>query len=159
VCELRSGWIVLKVEYKGLGIRFAAQVIDGIVLGGLFMLANLVMSWTLWCWGCVWEWMNPFDELPYLVIVFALLQLVYFTVLEGATGTTIGKRAFKIKVVRENGQPCGMRSSLVRNILRFVDAIPHLLPYMSAGFWFVRGSPKKQRLGDRFAHTVVVASA
>jgi uncharacterized RDD family membrane protein YckC len=152
---LGPGWIVLKQEYKGLSIRFAAQVIDGIVLGILFMLAVYVVFRTLFADA----WMSPLDSFFYGAAIFGLLQFVYFTILEGITGTTIGKRAFKMKVVRENGQPCGMRSSLVRNILRFVDAISYLAPYVVAGFLFVPRSPKKQRLGDRVAQTVVVASA
>jgi uncharacterized RDD family membrane protein YckC len=165
------GWILLKQEYEfpSNNSRIAAWLIDGIVLEAISILVVWVVS-TLTvlmyepdllqfmsssnpCLACN----GPFDYPSYLAIAFGLLQFVYFTILEGITGTTIGKVAVNIKVVREDGQPCGMRSSLVRNILRFVDGFPYVVPYY-VGFRFVSNSPKKQRLGDRFAHTEVVRS-
>lgn len=59
----------------------------------------------------------------------------------------------KMKVVREDGSPCRLGPSVIRNILRIVDILPFL--YI-VGMVLIARSGKKQRLGDRVAHTVVV---
>ena len=84
---------------------------------------------------------------------FGLIMFLYFVVLEGSTGATIGKKLLKIKVVREDGSTCGFGPSLVRNILRIVDALPAL--YI-IGMILIARSDKKQRLGDKLAKTVVI---
>jgi uncharacterized RDD family membrane protein YckC len=35
-------------------------------------------------------------------------------------GQTLGKKALKLKVVRENGEPCGYGRAAVRTILRII---------------------------------------
>jgi uncharacterized RDD family membrane protein YckC len=59
----------------------------------------------------------------------------------------------KIKVVREDGSPCGIVPAIIRNILRIVDGLPFL--YI-IGMILISRSSKKQRLGDSVAKTVVV---
>jgi uncharacterized RDD family membrane protein YckC len=97
---------------------------------------------------------GEYSETNWLLMVGTIIFL-YFFPLEGFTGTTVGKRILKMKVVREDGSPCTPASSLVRNALRFVDFFPYLLPY-ALGAWWIYWSPKKQRIGDRAAHTVVI---
>jgi uncharacterized RDD family membrane protein YckC len=59
----------------------------------------------------------------------------------------------KLKVVQEDGKPCGFGSEAVRTILRIIDGLPFL--YI-IGMIFISRSDKKQRLGDKLAKTVVV---
>jgi uncharacterized RDD family membrane protein YckC len=64
--------------------------------------------------------------------------------------------AVKIKVVREaDGAPIDYSEAAVRTILRFLDLIPYIIPYL-LGATLIWSSDKKQRLGDRVARTVVV---
>jgi uncharacterized RDD family membrane protein YckC len=35
-------------------------------------------------------------------------MFLYFIILEGIVGATIGKMALKMKVVKEDGSPCGL---------------------------------------------------
>ena len=68
-------------------------------------------------------------------------------------GQTIGKKLFRLRVVDVEGMRLQFNQIVVRNLLRFVDALPL--------FYFVGGvtcwlSPKCQRLGDLAANTVVV---
>ncbi|GAA0249527.1 hypothetical protein GCM10009000_077190 [Halobacterium noricense] len=67
-------------------------------------------------------------------------------------GYTIGKRLFGIRVVQENGTPCTLGSSVVRNLLEIIDG----LFYYLIGFISMAMTDKRQRLGDRVAGTVVV---
>ena len=88
--------------------------------------------------------------------VYLLIFFLYYVVLEGALGATVGKMAARIKVVREDGSPCGFGPAVVRNVLRVIDVLPFL--YI-IGIILVSRSDKKQRLGDRLAKTVVVKSS
>jgi uncharacterized RDD family membrane protein YckC len=82
----------------------------------------------------------------------------YTSLLEGVTGTTIGKKTLNMKVVREDGSSCEMGPSFVRSILR-ADAFPYFKPYAIACILSIRTSTKKQRSGDLVVHRVVVVSS
>jgi len=92
-----------------------------------------------------------------LVGFFALISLVgvllYFTLLEGYLGQTLGKMLLGIKVIREDtGEVPGLGAAAIRTVLRLVDG---LFGYL-VGFIVVLASAKRQRLGDMAAHTLVV---
>jgi uncharacterized RDD family membrane protein YckC len=137
------------MRYVGVGRRFLAALVDGVIS----------IAWTY-----------PFldiDRSPGyfhaqlrgegFVGSFAI-GLVYFTVTEGLLGATVGKFAAGIRVVREDGTKLDVLHALIRNILRVVDALPYLIPYL-LGAILVWTSSKKQRLGDRVAKTVVVEAS
>jgi len=72
-------------------------------------------------------------------------------------GQTVGKMAVKIKVVKEDGTKISYIDALVRTVLLVIDAIPYFIPYL-LGAILIWSSGKKQRLGDRVAHTIVVSA-
>lgn len=88
---------------------------------------------------------------PFLV-VFAILWL-YFTLFEGLTGATPGKRALGVMVVQRDGARCGLEASFVRNLLRAVDSLPFVY---GVGLASLLSSSGFQRLGDHAAGTLVV---
>jgi uncharacterized RDD family membrane protein YckC len=97
---------------------------------------------------------NKKGEAAYpFIAAYAAVAFLYYILLEGLAGATVGKRLLKLKVVRENGLPCGIGPAIVRNILRIVDELPFL--YI-IGMILISRSDKKQRLGDRFAKTIVI---
>ena len=49
--------------------------------------------------------------------------LYYYFALESGEGQTVGKKLMKIRVVRADGRPAGMREIAVRTMLRVVDSI------------------------------------
>ena len=134
------------MRYVGVGRRFVAIFVDGLIL--------LVMS-------------GPFAEITrgdgYFRVGFhgrhlfwpGAIGLVYFTLLEGIAGATIGKFALGIRVVNEDGSKLSWSGAIVRNLVRFIDLIPYIPAYL-VGAISVWASPTKQRLGDRWGHTVVV---
>jgi uncharacterized RDD family membrane protein YckC len=87
-----------------------------------------------------------------------VLWLVYMTWMEGKHGDSIGKRARGLRVVMEDGEPVTPEAALTRNLMRFLDAIPYVVPY-AVGAYAVSNSPKMQRYGDRVAETMVVVSS
>ena len=142
--------------YQGVSIRFVAILIDYFIIGitvGLIAFPFLAAAVAVTAvsenvstiaWGSV-----AMASLIGLVIWF-----LYFTLLEGHYGQTIGKMALNIKVVREeDGMPIDYGEAAVRTVLRIIDG---LFDYL-IGAIFIWTSDKEQRLGDRVAHTVVVS--
>ena len=86
-----------------------------------------------------------------------VLWLAYMTWMEAKHGASIGKRARGLRVVMEDGEPVTPEAALTRNLMRFLDAFPYVVPYL-VGAYAVSNSPKMQRYGDRVAETMVVVS-
>jgi uncharacterized RDD family membrane protein YckC len=68
------------------------------------------------------------------ISIILVVYFLYFTLLEGHDGQTVGKMAVKIKVVKEaDGSPIDYGESAVRMILRVIDGlfcIPYLGPHL-----------------------------
>jgi len=88
-----------------------------------------------------------------LNIVFSLL---YFGVLQGLTGATLGKLATGIRVVDANGTIANIGKSLIRWIVFLVDGPFSLYACGLFTSLFTKGH---RRLGDMAAGTYVVAQA
>lgn len=131
-------------EYRGIGIRLAAIVIDTVVL---FVLAFLIAIPTGGTTGA------GFTLQGGPAILWFLISFAYYIVLEAQYGQTAGKRAVGIEVVTENGDPLDYRGSVIRNVLRIIDGF---LIYL-VGAVVIFFSDKEQRLGDHIANTVVVS--
>ena len=143
-------------SYQGVAIRFVAILIDTIIIaiiGGILSIPfNALAVITNSASGTVT--VSPASAVGGLVSLAVFV--LYFTLLEGHYGQTVGKMAVKIKVVREaDGAPIDYSEAAVRTILRFLDLIPYIIPYL-LGATLIWSSDKKQRLGDRVARTVVV---
>jgi uncharacterized RDD family membrane protein YckC len=123
--------------YQGVPIRFVAVLIDAVIIAIIAGIISIPLQTRL------------------SGAVSLLIFLLYYILLEGAYGQTVGKMAVKIKVVREDGTKIDYTDAVVRTVLRIIDAIPFVVPYL-LGAIFIWTSDKKQRLGDRTAHTVVV---
>jgi uncharacterized RDD family membrane protein YckC len=142
--------------YQGVAIRFVAILIDTIIIliiaGILSAPFNAFAFITNSASGTVtFSLASALDGLVSLAVF-----ILYFTLLEGRYGQTVGKMAVKIKVVREaDGAPIDYSQAAVRTILRFLDGIPYIIPYL-LGAALIWSSEEKQRLGDLVAHTVVV---
>lgn len=92
----------------------------------------------------------------YLIGVFAMewFYAVPFEVLWH--GQTPGKRALKLRVLRENGVPVGWAQSLTRNLLRAADFLPFFYGF---GLLSMLIDRRFRRLGDLAAGTIVVYGA
>jgi len=150
-------------EYVGVGRRFAAYLIDGIVLSIIFVILDYVVFPVL-------HLSPPFfalalasleDVASFLQVtiattgISALISLTYYVLMEGCIGATVGKLVLKVRVVGEDGSPCRLGLAYIRNLLRLVDTVPYIIPYL-VGVIKIRKSSKKQRIGDRVAKTIVV---
>ena len=123
-------------QYAGVGVRFLAILIDGIIIGVVGGLLSFI-----------------FRNAPGLEgSIVGILAILYFIVLEAIQGATLGKMALGLRVVKMDGSPISWTESIVRNLLRIIDG---LFVYL-VGAILVWTSPLKQRLGDRAAHTIVI---
>jgi uncharacterized RDD family membrane protein YckC len=57
----------------------------------------------------------------------------------------------------EDGGQVTAEAALIRNLMRFLDAFPYVVPYL-VGAVAISNSPKLQRLGDRTSETIVVVA-
>lgn len=134
--------VELALRTAGPQARLLAWIVDALLQSvGCFAIAGalaplgqtgsgltlLVVFLVMWFYPVVWE--------------------VFFR------GATIGKKAFKLKVVHEDGTPVGLPASLVRNLVRFADFFPG---FYGAGLVCCLLNRDFRRLGDLAAGTVVV---
>jgi uncharacterized RDD family membrane protein YckC len=150
------------LQYRSVGVRFVALLIDVIIAGiiaSVFAspLETSVFNSASFTNGTfhVSTTANPLAGVGSLIS--ALIVLFYFTLLLGAYGQTVGMLAMKIKVVKEDGSKIGYVDALVRSLLLIIDAIPYIIPFL-LGAILIWASDKRQRIGDRAAHTVVVTA-
>jgi uncharacterized RDD family membrane protein YckC len=87
--------------------------------------------------------------------IFLVVGLLYWVVLQGVTGTTLGKAVTGIRTVRrEYGRP-GVGRALVRQVVGIVDYFPYILLGL-VGFVLSLTTRGNRRLGDMAAGTYVV---
>jgi uncharacterized RDD family membrane protein YckC len=146
----------IATPYQGVAIRFVAILIDTIIIA----IITGILSAPFNAFAAITNSASGTVTLSFGSVLGGLVSLavfmLYFTLLEGHYGQTVGKMAVKIKVVRlEDGAPIDYSQAAVRTILRFLDEIPYFIPYL-LGAILIWSSEEKQRLGDRVASTVVV---
>jgi uncharacterized RDD family membrane protein YckC len=150
------------VEYASVGWRFAAVLVDTAVLFGLLLLAVMVWLVVLVTQGrldpndpaAVQEMAQEIGTTSDWVVNAAFFGalFIYYVLLEGIFGASIGKLVFRMRVVMLDGsRPTGV-AIVVRNLIRIPEA---WLLYIPAGVSSLAGS-RRQRLGDHAARTVVV---
>lgn len=84
-------------------------------------------------------------------MVFIITPL-YYVVLTGTRGQTLGKMALGIKVVNRNGDVPGLGYAALREVVgKFISFIALLL-----GFLSIAWDPKKQGWHDKIAGTWVI---
>lgn len=140
-------------DYAGLVERAVAAIIDqiliGIVTGVLVALGIGGASFAI-STGNVAE---AIAAMFTILIVTTVLWILYFTILEGTSGQSLGKRIMHIRVVREDGAPMDLVTAFIRNLLRIIDYLPTLYIF---GIIMILISNERQRLGDMAAKTVVI---
>ncbi len=89
-------------------------------------------------------------------VLFFLVYLAYFVVLEALWSRTLGKYFQGLIVCKVDGNPCDWRASFIRNGLRLLEVNPLLFGGLPAGI-AILSSKRRQRIGDMLADTVVVS--
>ena len=140
--------IVLRYDLAGAGNRGFAAVLDFLVATAIALTGVITIL------GIGAASSSVFLVGGLALVVTLLIVWAYFIVLEWLwNGQTLGKRAFGLRVITEDGSPAPFTAVLIRNLLRLVDFLP---AFYGLGVMVIVLSPKSQRLGDMAAGTYVV---
>ena len=137
--------VELELALAGLGSRTAAGSID------LLLKALLIAAAALALLGLSGG--GGLGAAAFSVASFAIYfgYDIAFEVLGG--GRTPGKRASGLRVVADDGDPVGLRRSVIRNLVRVIDGPGTLYALGSVAILL---TARSQRLGDLAAGTLVV---
>ena len=151
--------IAFYYELAGLGSRFLAIIIDLVVQTVVFLLLALAI-------GLASDPLSSLAralrinahqaeaiDLAFFIIAAFMIFFGYFMIFETAwNGQTPGKRLLGIRVVRDGGYPLDVGSSVVRNLIRVVEAVFMYIPSAISALI----SAQNKRIGDLAAGTIVV---
>jgi uncharacterized RDD family membrane protein YckC len=146
---------------QALPRRLGALIVDSLVISLLDAIVNSTFGVTRVTSGVVPSMTTgSFSSFTTQTTVdwfwLTLLWVAYYAVLEGLFGATVGKRLAGVRVTDLEGRPIGWQGAILRNLGRLLDALPFL--YLLGGI-LTLSSRQHQRLGDRFARTLVVPAA
>src|SRR5207247_1710740 len=141
--------VVLRYDLAGAGNRGFAAVLDFMIATVIAFTALVVLSL-----GGAFTGASFFVVGGLTLILTLVLIWSYFILLEWLwNGQTIGKRAYRLRVINEDGSPAGFTAVLIRNLMRLVDFLPALY---GLGVLVIVLTPKPPRLGDLAAGTYAV---
>ncbi len=130
------------------GERFVAWLIDVIIIGifvGILGLFSFFASGAF-TWWSGWPGWVPFFNFN----VGGVIYFLYWMLLEGAYGQSLGKMIMRIRVTRLDGKPINMGQSALESLGK-----AFLLPIDLIVGWILYGR-RRQRLFSNLAQTIVV---
>lgn len=145
----------------GFGIRFAGRLIDWVLhlmLGFVGGVIGTIVAAVLAAVGVLGpDWLARTQEVGMGWNLFwgIVAASMYEVACEGIAGTSVGKLVLGYRVVTTDLRPCTPLKALMRSLAYYVDA----LFFGVVAYNAMSSSPLNQRLGDKWADTVVVKSA
>ena len=148
----------MELPYASFWRRLAAFAID---LGMVMITSSF--------FGILFVWLSnrvPRHPLGWEYIVGAILItlcigcaitavgiiLLYFPILEGRFGQTLGKKLLGLRVLREDGLPINYKEAFLRRISYYFEVLP-------VDALFIPFTTKRQRAFDIVARTIVVSQS
>lgn len=143
----------------GFGIRLLARLIDFAVSSGVSWLVLVLLYFLIGAIAYIagdrrGAFASQFvsNQSMTEILMGPLSYLGYHAVAESISGMTVGKRLTGLMVTGENGLPCRIGQAVGRNLALFIDGLLFGLPAVQSMY----KSPRRQRNGDVWAHTMVV---
>jgi uncharacterized RDD family membrane protein YckC len=145
----------LRLELADVGSRCLAFGLDTLLRWGVILLFYFILM-------LVWReqglhWSLLLGQRSWMAVGALLvfgMEWFYFVGFEWAwNGQTPGKRLLGLRTVREDAAPVGFFEVVVRNFLRPAESTA-VLAILGAGLIF--SHPRRQRLGDLAARTLVI---
>jgi uncharacterized RDD family membrane protein YckC len=159
------------VEAAPWGRRFGAWIIDSIITGiptSVYIFSKMMREFAA---AGIFESSAPptpddisritnrvMDDLLLIGLISTLIAAVYFVLLHGATGRTLGKMAVGIKVIKDDGSKCDFAAAFRRAVVYPIGGgVPWIggIVTLLNGLWPL-WDDKHQSLGDKLAGTYVV---
>lgn len=138
---------LLQFTVAGPVIRGLAWLVDVTIRAAIYFILFIALSPT------IFDENSATASVGIFLITQFLVSWFYTTLFEGLSGTTPGKRLFRLWVVHDNATPITMSAALVRNFLRAVDGLPFL---NLLGVICMVIDSRFRRLGDLAAGTLVI---
>jgi uncharacterized RDD family membrane protein YckC len=135
-------------QVAGLGTRGIANILDLLIILGLLI--------AIFFFAAAAAAVIQSDVVATLIELFgtAIVVFGYFWISEALfSGQTLGKRAFRLRVVGDRGEPLTWAQAGIRNVIRIVDFLPY---GYGVGVIVLFANGRGKRLGDLAAGTVVV---
>ncbi len=139
--------------YAGVWQRFLALLADFFLFCAVFFPVTRMVKGVWLLRAADHRWHNGLLVTDPLCLMFLAIMAIYFILMEGLAGYTLGKRLAGLRVVDLKGHRPGLRKGLLRNLLRIVDSLP---AFNILGVMLILRSPECARFGDRVAGTRVV---
>jgi len=148
----------VKLRYAGFWKRLFAFIIDMafcVLVSLLSFVIGLVLN------NAVPQHPEGLDYVIGAILIFLVLALaltivgtflLYFPILEGRYGRTLGKKLLGLRVVRENGTSIGFKEAFLRRL-------PFYFEFIAIDALFIPFTAKKQRGFDLIAQTLVIEEA
>jgi uncharacterized RDD family membrane protein YckC len=152
VMDVRSGTVVGELPLASVGRRWAALIIDRLILG----LAVGILAIPVIVFGVSKGSSQMSDAIAFVFVAAIGLVVIGYVAYEAlmlrSRGATLGKLAMKIRVVRPDGSPLSLGQSWGRAVSRVV--MVHVLSILNYGAALV--TKEKTCLHDILAKTRVV---
>lgn len=140
--------VAFRFETAGIGSRFAAQLLDLLVLTAVLVAVGLA------AYGLIVLTGQPATGLLAFVVLGFASFWAYWILPEALwSGQTVGKYVMHLRVIDARGGPISAGQAVIRNLLRIVDFLPWSY---ALGAVVMFGTVRSQRLGDLAAGTVVI---
>lgn len=145
--------VAIEYELAGIGTRGLAAILDSMI--HFLTVALLIYGVAaLTATGVrVPPGLGPWLWAAGIMILFGLLWGYYIYFETKWSGQTPGKRALRLRVLRDGGYPIDFRAAATRNLMRYIDFLPWGYAVGVAAIFFSRDY---KRLGDLVAGTIVV---
>jgi uncharacterized RDD family membrane protein YckC len=148
-----SGRTAGQRRYAGFWIRFAARLIDGVILGIVTRIVDIPLMPML---GLNARGPGPFmvalmAPAGALILVNLAISLGYEVYFLTTWSATIGKRVLGLKVIRADGGPISPGLAAGRYLGQILSSITLAIGYIMAAF-----DEEKRALHDRICNTRVI---
>jgi len=138
----------------GFWIRALAFLVDAILVAALTWVGGFLVQGSVWLGGtfsgtpeAALEWLESAAGMALSLFI----ETAYFTLYVGHSGQTPGKKLFRLKVIRTNGQEVGFGLAFVRWIGQGISFLT-----LGIGYLMIAFTRTKQGLHDKIAGTCVV---
>lgn len=131
-----SRYTPVEYESAGYGRRFLNYLVDSVVAGTIQSVIVVVIAPSSFAY-------RPFKAL----LLSAVVVFVYYVLMEGAFGATVGKFMTNTRVVTEDGDPPGFGTALMRTLCRCI-------PFEVFSIFF--SGEDRTAWHDRFANSRVI---
>lgn len=143
--------VTISFTAAGVGERVLASILDLVIKSAyVFLIVLLIDFFEI---GRILERFDPWSVGAIYIVIF--LPAVFYSLVQESfwEGQTIGKKVFKIKVVKIDGYQASFSDYVIRWFFRIFDTN---IMFGVIGLVTMMGSKKGQRLGDMAAGTAVI---